>query len=213
MLVTLGWALLAGVPPPEPPHSWTSLLPPTFRRRVESRSGPTVTRRTPAAKGREVYLSVDESSYVAVFRVDTDGRVRVLFPREPWADAYVRPGRDLEVTGQRDGRAFLVDDDPGMGYLFAIASADPLDFRDITRGDYWDYRLIDGGRIQGDPYVRAHRPGGAARASRRTTTTTLRRTTSTTTTTTHASSATTVTPTPATATGTPTAPRAPATAW
>ena len=41
-----------------------------------------------------------------------------------------------------------------MGYLFAIASADPLDFRDITRGDYWDYRLIDGGRIQGDPYVR-----------------------------------------------------------
>ena len=64
------------------------------------------------------------------------------------------PGRDLEVTGQRDGRAFLVDDDPGMGYLFAIASADPLDFRDITRGDYWDYRLIDGGRIQGDPYVR-----------------------------------------------------------
>ena len=49
---------------------------------------------------------------------------------QPWADAYVRAGRDLEVTGQRDDHAFLVDDDP-VGYLFAIASADPLDFRDI----------------------------------------------------------------------------------
>jgi hypothetical protein len=41
-----------------------------------------------------------------------------------------------------------------VGYLFAIAAGEPFDFRDITRGDYWDYRLIDGGRIQGDPYVR-----------------------------------------------------------
>ena len=47
-----------------------------------------------------------------------------------------------------------MDDDPGVGYLFAIAVAEPFDFRYITRGDYWDYRLIDGGRIQGDPYVR-----------------------------------------------------------
>ena len=105
-------------------------------------------------EGARVYLSVDEPSHVAVFRVDTDGRIRVLFPREPWTDSYVRDERELEVTGVRDDRSFLVDDDPGVGYVFAIAATEPFDFRFITRGDYWDYRLIDGGgRIQGDPYV------------------------------------------------------------
>ena len=105
-------------------------------------------------EGARVYLSVDEPSHVAVFRVDTDGRIRVLFPREPWTESYVRDERELEVTGVRGDRSFLVDDDPGVGYVFAIAATEPFDFRFITRGDYWDYRLIDGGgRIQGDPYV------------------------------------------------------------
>jgi hypothetical protein len=85
--------------------------------------------------------------------VDTDGRLTVLFPREPWGDTYVRGAREFEVTGGRGGRSFIVDDYPGMGYLFAVASARPFDFEDIARGDYWDYRLIEGGRIRGDPYV------------------------------------------------------------
>jgi hypothetical protein len=88
-----------------------------------------------------------------VFRVDTDGRVRVLFPQEPWDHSYVSEGRVIEVSGARDRRSFIVDDYPGVGYLFAVASAEPFDYDDITRGDYWDYRLIDGGRIQHDPYV------------------------------------------------------------
>jgi hypothetical protein len=46
-----------------------------------------------------------------------------------------------------------VDDYPGVGYLFAIASPQPFDYDPIARGDYWDYRLVDGGRIQRDPYV------------------------------------------------------------
>ena len=104
-------------------------------------------------EGARVYLNTDEPSYVTVFRVDTDGRLRVLFPREPWGNTYVRDGRDFEVSGARGGRSFIVDDYPGVGYLFAISSSSPFDYTDITRGDYWDYRLIDGGRLQGDPYV------------------------------------------------------------
>jgi hypothetical protein len=88
-----------------------------------------------------------------VMRVDTDGRLSVLFPREPWGDTYVREAREFEVTGGRGGRSFVVDDHPGLGYLFAVASARPLNFTDMARGDYWDYRLIEGGRIRGDPYV------------------------------------------------------------
>ena len=92
MLVTLGWALLAGVPPTRTP-AHPDLSPPAHVS-AAGRVAVWTDRDEPYARGEgaEVYLSVDESSYVAVFRVDTDGRVRVLFPREPWADAYVRAG-------------------------------------------------------------------------------------------------------------------------
>ena len=106
-----------------------------------------------------------------------------------------------------------MDDDPGVGYLFAISSRRPFDFDDITRGDYWDYRLIDGGRIQGDPYVRAHRPRRADHARAATTTTTSSPTTWTDGTTTPGSSATTATRTPATTSGTPIAGPAPDSGW
>jgi hypothetical protein len=154
MFVTLGWVLLTGSPPvrttPQPDRR------PPAHAAAAARVSIWTDRDDPYARGEpaDVYLSVVEPSYVAVFRVDTDGRIRVLFPREPWTDTYVREERELQVTGPRGGRSFLVDDDPGVGYLFALASTEPLDFRYITRGDYWDYRLIDGGRIQGDPYVR-----------------------------------------------------------
>jgi hypothetical protein len=104
-------------------------------------------------EGARVYLRTDEPAHVTVFRVDTDGRLRVLFPHEPWGDTYVRDRREFELSGSRGGRSFIVDDYPGVGYLFAIASRDPFDYQDITRGDYWDYRLVDGGRLRGDPYV------------------------------------------------------------
>lgn len=100
-----------------------------------------------------VFLSADRDAYVAVFRVDTDGRVRVLFPRDPWDDGFVRAGREFEVEAGRGYDAFEIDDYPGVGYVFAVASADPFDFDAITRGDHWDYRVIADGRVRGDPYV------------------------------------------------------------
>jgi hypothetical protein len=154
MLVSLGRLLLASL----------SVIHPAAVRDSAARAGGRAAARITVwtdrddpyvrGQGARVFLSVDEPSHVAVFRVDTDGRIRVLFPREPWTDSYVEDKGELEVSGFRDDRSFLVDDDPGVGYLFAIASTEAFDFRFITRGDYWDYRLIDGGRIQGDPYVR-----------------------------------------------------------
>jgi hypothetical protein len=156
MFVTLGWMLLAGLPFPSstPAHSHDSVSRPAHR--AAGRVTVWTDREDPYRRGEgaRVYLSTDEPAYVTVFRVDTDGRLRVLFPREPWGDTYVRDGREFEVSGSRGGRSFIVDDYPGVGYLFAIAASAPFEYEDITRGDYWDYRLIDGGRIQGDPYVR-----------------------------------------------------------
>lgn len=108
------------------------------------------------ARGERVQLffRLDEDAYVTIFRVDTDGRVRVLFPRDPWEDNFARGGRDFEVDGRELGSdAFTVDDYPGVGYLFAVASADAFAYDQIETGDHWDYRTIADGRVRGDPYV------------------------------------------------------------
>jgi len=101
-----------------------------------------------------LYFRLDQDAYVTIFRVDTDGRVRVLFPRDPWEDNFARGGRDLEVDGRALGSdAFSIDDYPGVGYLFAVTSADPFVYDQIESGDHWDYRVIADGRVKGDPYV------------------------------------------------------------
>jgi hypothetical protein len=156
MLTTLGWMLLAGLPFSSPPAvdvvtyalaRWSAEAP--------GRVAVWADRRDPYRRGEaaRVYLRAERPTHVAVFRVDTDGRIEVLFPRDPWGDTYVREARQLEVEGGRGPRSFIVDDDPGIGYLFAVASAHPFDFEDIALGDRWDYRAIEGGRIRGDPYV------------------------------------------------------------
>jgi hypothetical protein len=100
-----------------------------------------------------VFVRADRDAFVTVFRVDTDGRVRVLFPREPWEDTFVRRDREYEIEGSGGRDAFNVDDYPGVGYVFAVVSADPFDYNAVVAGDHWDYRLIADGRVRGDPYV------------------------------------------------------------
>jgi hypothetical protein len=109
----------------------------------------------PFARGdrARVYFRSEQDAFVTVFRVDTDGRVRVLFPQEPWEDAFTRAGREYEIAGPGGRPAFSVDDPPGVGYVFAVVAADAFDYRAIVTGDHWDYRVIADGRVRGDPYV------------------------------------------------------------
>jgi hypothetical protein len=100
-----------------------------------------------------VYFKSDRDAYVTVVRIDTDGRLRVLFPIDPWEDNFARGGRTFEVLGRDRDEAFRVDDYAGVGYVFAIASTDPFSYDDIIRGDHWDYRAVSDGRVRGDPYV------------------------------------------------------------
>ena len=102
----------------------------------------------------KVYFRASEDAYVTVFRVDTDGRVRVLYPVEPWNDNYARREQRYEIKQYGDNHAFVVDDYPGQGYVFGVASRDPFDYGALVRGDHWDYRVVSAnGRITGDPYV------------------------------------------------------------
>ncbi|MGD2134968.1 MAG: DUF4384 domain-containing protein, partial [Gemmatimonadales bacterium] len=109
-------------------------------------------------RGDDVELRVrtDVDGYVTIFRVDTDGRIRVLYPREPWADNFVRGERTHTVPdpyGRADG-TFTVDDYPGVGYLLGVVSRDPFAYGAYVLNDHWDYRTIASrGRIAGDPYV------------------------------------------------------------
>ncbi len=96
----------------------------------------------------QVSFRTATDGYVMVFRVDTDGRIRVLFPRRPGDESYVRGGQ----TYLKD--AFVVDEYPGVGYLFAIVSLDRFDYGSWVRDGRWNYnRVAPRGRISGDPYV------------------------------------------------------------
>jgi hypothetical protein len=106
-----------------------------------------------SGQGVRVHFRAQDDAYVTIIRIDTDGRVRVLFPHEPWEDNFARGARDYEVQGQSYRDAFYIDDYPGVGYIFAIAAADPFTYDGLERNDHWDYRVIANGRVHGDPYV------------------------------------------------------------
>ena len=100
-----------------------------------------------------VYFRTDEDAYVTIVRIDTDGRVDILFPEDPYDNAEVRGGHTYRVYGHGH-ESFVINDYPGLGYIFAIASWEPFDYDRVSRGRHWDYRYA-GGRVHRDPYVAA----------------------------------------------------------
>ncbi len=107
-------------------------------------------RRTPV----EVYIRTDREAYVTVFRADTEGRLSVLYPEHPWEENYLRPGRTYQISTAGAGHAFMVESEPGIGYLFAVASAEAFNYRSAVRDERWDHAaFLPDGRISGDPYA------------------------------------------------------------
>jgi hypothetical protein len=148
------WALSLGLLLAKPP--WPSpLAAPSWGGGSEPRVSVWTDRADPYRRGDavRVFASTRVDGYLTLFRIDTDGELRVLFPREPWADAWMRGGRVIELDDAPGHSAFLVDDYPGVGYLFAITSQEPFDYSDIVRRDQWDYREMANGRVHSDPYV------------------------------------------------------------
>jgi len=154
MLIALGWMIVANTTPTfHSPTDQQSTLP------VRVAAGPGISvwmdRDQPYQRGdrAHVFIRTAEPAFVTVLRVDTDGQLRVLFPKEPWRTTRVGGSRTFEVTAPAGARPLIIDDFPGVGYLLAIASPSPFHYEDITRGDYWDFRAVSGGRVRGDPYV------------------------------------------------------------
>jgi hypothetical protein len=113
----------------------------------------------------EVCIRPDEDCYVMVYEIDTDGYLKVLFPRDCDYDAYLEGGVTYVVGGGY--RKLYVTGPSGMEYVHAVASYEP--FRDIYwhgcggydrysydvtwQGfqDYWGSALPP--RVYGDPYM------------------------------------------------------------
>jgi hypothetical protein len=99
-----------------------------------------------------VLVRTDRDAYVAVLHIDTDGNVEVLFPSQPGDDGYLRGGRAYSVR-PRGSQYVSMRGGYGIGYIFAVASNEPLDERVIRDLHYrrvgsWDPNY----NVYGDPF-------------------------------------------------------------
>ena len=87
-----------------------------------------------------VYYRASRDAFVSIFHIDTNGFARLLHPGSPTDDHFVLGGRDYRVLFP-ESRYWHVDEDEGKGYLFIVASPEPLDFSNFTysrRRGGWD---------------------------------------------------------------------------
>lgn len=105
-----------------------------------------------------VLLRTDEDAYVAVLHVDTRGDVEVLFPATPYDDGFLRGRRLYSLPGAgAASRSWSVQGSPGIGYLYAVASEEPLNLRAI-RGLFRGHGSWRGERVvYGDPFAALER--------------------------------------------------------
>ena len=101
-----------------------------------------------------VYYHATQDAYVTIFHIDTDGTTRLAFPQSPDEGHYVRGGRDYRLLFPRSPY-WYVEDQPGMGYYFIVASPERFDFSSFRFSYYdrgWDLSLV-GRQAYRDPYV------------------------------------------------------------
>ena len=101
-----------------------------------------------------IYYRTDADAYVAILQIDTDGTTRMLYPRSPTENHYARADRDYRLLFPLSAY-WNVDDRPGVGYFFIVASPTPFDFSDLGYSHYdgaWDLSAV-GSTVYSDPYV------------------------------------------------------------
>jgi hypothetical protein len=77
--------------------------------------------------GSEVnlYARSDADCYLTVFSVDTEGRMRLLYP-QPFDDGWIAGGRTYRVPEPRSSYSLRFSGPPGMEYVYALVSLYPL---------------------------------------------------------------------------------------
>ncbi len=100
-----------------------------------------------------IQLWLSENAFTAVFRIDTDGRVALLSPVDPWDEGLRPGGREEELVLARSPY-WTVADDPGVGYMFLVASPVPFDFSQFAfYPDFgWDLSSV-ATAVYDDPFL------------------------------------------------------------
>lgn len=101
-----------------------------------------------------VYYRTSEDAHVAIFQIDTDGVVRLLHPRAPGDETFTRGGRDYRLLFSQSSY-WYVDEYPGKGYYFMVASPEPFDLGALAYARHeggWDLTHV-GRTVYRDPYL------------------------------------------------------------
>jgi len=88
-----------------------------------------------------VYVEANEDGNLVVLHRRTDGRIEVLFPKNPDTDPFVRAGT-YEIRGRDEQAAWVVAEPDGSGMVLAALSPDALRFDEFVRTAAWDSEAL-----------------------------------------------------------------------
>jgi hypothetical protein len=101
-----------------------------------------------------VRVRTQRDGYLAVFHIDTNGDVDIIYPRSEGDDGWVEGGRTMRLGSRGAGYDYLrVNGGYGMGYVMAVMLDEPLELwrvRDFyqPRNAGWDANRT----VYGDPF-------------------------------------------------------------
>ena len=99
----------------------------------------------------QIRFRVSDDAYVAVVNLAPDGSLHLLYPTDSWDDDYVRGGRVYTLNPRSSSSRWSRRDAEGIGYVYVLASADPLDLRLFDRYSF-SRSGGSGPLIRGDPF-------------------------------------------------------------
>ena len=98
------------------------------------------------------FFQSDPGAYVTILRVSTSGELRILYPRTPSTQQPYRIDRlvDDEIPFSTE-LGFYLNEPEGVGFVFAVASFEPFDYRSVSNAGRWT-TLSLAGYSYTDPY-------------------------------------------------------------
>lgn len=80
--------------------------------------------------------------FLLVLHVDPEGQLRVLFPLEPFDDAFVEGGKKYQLVNRGGRGSFYVGEADGIGAVFAVHSDFPFHVNPFATDHRWDYQAL-----------------------------------------------------------------------
>jgi hypothetical protein len=102
-----------------------------------------------AGENLYVYFYASDDCYLTVYDIDTEGRVRILFPQYP-DEGFVYGGTTYRIPDYYDHSALRAAGPRGVEYIHAVATREPRLFRRAVRDHRYDTGFDP---VTDDPFV------------------------------------------------------------